>query len=185
MSIKLKNTVKQALEDRDDLFGAPRRILLAIAQLGDDAGGRIYPSVAWICAEASLSRASVFRGLKVLKSLGILIETGAVKCATGATKLYRIAISTLFGDRPAPASETCKGSHGDTQGVSRRDTRELGKSLKRAEPVDISTKPISALLAGLRERAMNETASSDRIARLSTQFRAARMARMYGGRANG
>ena len=84
---------------RRDVRGADQCLLLAIADHANDAGTRIYPSIARLAWKTGMGVSSVKRRIAYFRDLGVLVvvRRGGGR---GQTTEYRLDLSRL-GEKPA------------------------------------------------------------------------------------
>ena len=109
MSVNLMREVWDA-----DLRPTPRKLtLLALADYGDDSGGRIFPSLADVAGKVGVSRGQVQRVVRSLIDDGLLIVVANANGGRpGQTPHYRICLDQLAVLERAPFRQNSRTGTG-------------------------------------------------------------------------
>jgi hypothetical protein len=91
MSFKVANLVRSRIIGSAVL----KAVLLNMADRASDDGTDVFSSKATIVAETEVSRASVFRAVDQLVSMGLIIPVGERPCKFGHTVMYNLALDAI------------------------------------------------------------------------------------------
>lgn len=129
--------------------GSDLLVMLALADWGDDSGGRIYPSMSAIAKKIRCDRRHAQRIVHKLIDTGYLFSEGNDKGGNpGDTRHYRINLERLTGDIQTTGGADVTGDTQTTPGVTSR-TRTGGPHVTLTvikQPLSSST-PVGSLPA--------------------------------------
>jgi hypothetical protein len=112
---------------------ADRLVLIAIANHADARGWNAYPAVPLIAREARVDRATVFRALEALETLGELL----IQRRPGRSSMYGItALGSQSTTGEGSQSTTGEGSQDATGGVA--NTQKRGRNLQPKPSVTVN-----------------------------------------------